>query len=569
MTMVRKPLQTRVILCVAALLAACSAEPPPSTPALSTQLATPTTTAYTPTPVYCADPAIQTLCSVIPSFIGPDPILADVNGYQGLSNDVTDSKSDAQSPFDNLAWQMFIALNWQAGQSGGDAGTGLSGSGPVVWQSYARPEDVFGGPVGNCPNPGNLPRFNLIAKSDAQPSDEEFQQATGQPLIDVNGNWALFERRMNGVEQDYIVSQGLDTYAGQQAFVQAGNSVLFPPGAQTPTNGTVGAIELKAAWRIVSDTEKSSYFNIQALIDVQGAYVRDGAPLCATVTLGLVGLHIIQANSPQGALLPQFIWASFEHNNNAPLAAAACDPVDNNCYTAIPKNNCPAPANAGNFSFSQNACSSVAVNTPPALKQGDSEYIWERQAPFAGAYTTSVGAQGSGATQQCGTQVARCWQVYELTQDLNTAWTAKLAAINSVFANYTLIGTNWGASIEPEPGKLDNSSVPAFLANTTLETYIQSDPEIGNCVGCHNKFAQLAYNGPGPGGTKGPFPANFSFFLNLPTQQSCTDLPAGPIWSNDQAQTVCPNVCSAAEDEWNGQWVTTQSGVMSVCGCCG
>lgn len=554
--------RSNLLLVLALTLAACSSEPPPATPAPAPAPTAQAPAAYTPTPVYCADTTVQTLCSVIPSFIGPDPNLADTNGYQGLADDVTSAGGDAQSPFDNMAWQMFVALNWQASQSGGSPTTGLSGAGPVVWQTYARPEAVFGGPVGNCPNPDNLPTFNLIAKADAQDRDEGILQATGQPLIDVNGNWALFERRMNGVEQDYILAQGLNTYAGQQAFVTAGKSVLFQPGQQVPTNGTVGAIELKAAWRIISDAEKSSYFNIQALIDVQGAYVRDGAPLCATVTLGLVGLHIIQANSAQGALLPQFIWATFEHNNNAPTAAAACDPVDNNCYTTIANNNCPAPANAGNFSFSQNACSSVPVNTPPVLGQGDSEYIWERQQPYAAAYTTQVG------TQQCGTQVSRCWQVYDLTQDLNTAWVGQLTAINSVFANYSLVGTNWGAAIEFEPGKLDNNSVPAFLGNTTLETYIQSDPKVGNCVGCHAN-ATLGYTSVDAHGKTVTYPANFSFLLGLATELSCSDLPAGPILSNEQAKEVCPGVCSAAEDDWNGQWTTTQFGVMSVCGCCG
>lgn len=42
------------------------------------------------------------------------------------------------------------------------------------------------------------------------------------------------------------------------------------------------------------------------------------------------------------------------------------------------------------------------------------------------------------------------------------------------------------------------------------------------------------------------------------------DVPAGPIWDNADAQAKCPSVCSA--QEWNGQWATTQWGVMSVCG---
>ena len=44
------------------------------------------------------------------------------------------------------------------------------------------------------------------------------------------------------------------------------------------------------------------------------------------------------------------------------------------------------------------------------------------------------------------------------------------------------------------------------------------------------------------------------------------DVPAGPIWSNDDAQLICPAVAAASGGTWNGQWVTTIPGQASVCG---
>ena len=193
-------LLTPVMAITLLALTACS-EPaaPPAASNESTATPTPAPT-YTPQPVYCADGS-NALCPVIPSFIGPDSALSG-QGYQGLSHNVTSAKDDPQTPFDNMSWQMFVALNWQASQPGGDPASGLSGAGPVLWQSWARPEDVFGGPTGLCDNPNNLPRFDIIAKSGRQGSrDEEFIQATGQPLIDASGNWTLFERRLNDIEQ--------------------------------------------------------------------------------------------------------------------------------------------------------------------------------------------------------------------------------------------------------------------------------------------------------------------------------------------------------------------------------
>ena len=40
---------------------------------------------------------------------------------------------------------------------------------------------------------------------------------------------------------------------------------------------------------------------------------------------------------------------------------------------------------------------------------------------------------------------------------------------------------------------------------------------------------------------------------------------AGPIWSNDDAQTKCPKTCN--ELDWEGAWWTTEWNEMSVCEC--
>lgn len=45
-----------------------------------------------------------------------------------------------------------------------------------------------------------------------------------------------------------------------------------------------------------------------------------------------------------------------------------------------------------------------------------------------------------------------------------------------------------------------------------------------------------------------------------------TDIQAGPIMSNVEAQTKCPSTCNNYGG-WSGQWTTTKPGVMSVCGC--
>ena len=44
------------------------------------------------------------------------------------------------------------------------------------------------------------------------------------------------------------------------------------------------------------------------------------------------------------------------------------------------------------------------------------------------------------------------------------------------------------------------------------------------------------------------------------------DVEAGPIWNNDDAKAKCPVAAQVYDSTWNGQWVTTVPGRMSVCG---
>ncbi|GAB4212465.1 MAG: hypothetical protein OHK0022_48340 [Roseiflexaceae bacterium] len=51
------------------------------------------------------------------------------------------------------------------------------------------------------------------------------------------------------------------------------------------------------------------------------------------------------------------------------------------------------------------------------------------------------------------------------------------------------------------------------------------------------------------------------------TSEFTINIPAGPIYSNEDAQTKCPIVCASRGGTWNGVWNTVVEGMMSVCGC--
>ena len=55
--------------------------------------------------------------------------------------------------------------------------------------------------------------------------------------------------------------------------------------------------------------------------------------------------------------------------------------------------------------------------------------------------------------------------------------------------------------------------------------------------------------------------------LMVGSVEAARSIEAGPIWSNDHAQRVCPRVCERSNMDWFGQWWTTRQGQMSVCQC--
>jgi hypothetical protein len=72
-----------------------------------------------------------------------------------------------------------------------------------------------------------------------------------------------------------------------------------------------------------------------------------------------------------------------------------------------------------------------------------------------------------------------------LTDQLDRQWRDQLRRVRSVFQNYMLIGTQWGASITSAPDpQLPPNGVPTFLSNALVETYLQTAPS-GSWVACH------------------------------------------------------------------------------------
>lgn len=375
--------------------------------------------------------------------------------------------ANLQRGFDFYSWLTFIAMNspadgkviGQGPQPGGDART--------KWedlQNYRPLAEVMLGdgskPVwGKRDVPDECKPMDRPGKIIFRLGEEAFNQPfkTG-PLIDQDGNYALFDILMNKPMFDFIVDKGLYSKQGQQQF---GETVKFPignsPGKDKDTGadipGHMGAIMLKVSYRILDPIKNanllSQFHTTDALIYFPGGKATKAGPACVEKKLGLVGFHV--GHKTQHA--PQWVWTSFEHVSNAPdtddVASGNLLPRYN-FFSATCKTNCPA-----------------RNDTPPQPWDPDLTL------KFKGDYRSQVVREKMipGFVQR------------EVT-DLNKPFRALLKG--TVWEQYMLLATQWPSDNESKTDPL-GAPAPTYLANTTLETYSQGKIPLASssCMACH------------------------------------------------------------------------------------
>ena len=359
-----------------------------------------------------------------------------------------------QDPFDHHAWQAFVALNWPLADDGTPVAT--LGSAPDspdtrrVWSRFASRDEVF--------RPDRAARCRDSADVIVRTSD--LVQADGTVLIDQSGNFVVYETRMNPVVEAYIRDNALDSRAGQVAFDP--QPVEFPLG-RIGARSAPASIILKTAWRVLQAGE-TGYLTASGKISVSAERSAGGAPLCLSVTLGMVGMHIVtRVASGNG---DEWLWSTFEHRDNVPVAGSSRHVNSLFALELFPEG-CthPTDVRGRGWSFYDPARPDISTNTP-----GGSDWSWTDRAPYA-----RIG--GKPATPP---QIVRCWDLLESTRAVNAIWQDRLT--ESVLQNYMLISSQWrGANKSP---LFPHGELPRFLTNTTVETFAQTDPN-GTCLGCH------------------------------------------------------------------------------------
>ncbi|HEV2172761.1 MAG TPA: hypothetical protein VGR71_04300 [Nitrospira sp.] len=364
--------------------------------------------------------------------------------------------------FDDYSWRTFISMVWPvaAGQRGVPDTTRKIGdtSVPLVFETLKSDWEVFQ-PSGAAPSPwneqtganpcGTAIGFNdmMLASFTKFGNLGEAGSSRQNPLIHAlpsqNGKWVRYLTAFNQSEYTQIVNGKLYLLASLQS--------------ASPVTFQNGALDVKSAWMDMTgipDAQRSRYYTRSAMV----LDPRTPTNPCTTITVGLVGLHIVQKTPSR----PQWIWSTFEQVDNVPPTPGANGTFGFNDGKGTPSPlTLPPPQNKDpNGGFPPNSWASPTVYNVVRIKPIDSQ----------GNGTPNTSTQATNAKYQQALS-GTVWQFYQLVM---TQWPLQLNPPNPIppaqsgFPPNTFPGTN---------------AVSAF-SNTTLETWDQFSIGTG-CMACH------------------------------------------------------------------------------------
>jgi len=457
--------------------------------------------------------------------------------------------------FFEFSWKHFLALN--APSVGGQINP--SGDNVTQWAGWSSTADLLnqtdGGPSGThfypaaCQTIPSYEQYRVIqqvGKVDDSVLEAQTRGLSESPVIDANGKFVRYEILISPAMYNQVVAEmwneeiTLRNLSGDVNF--ACGDVSYTGG--DPASSEMGAIALKLAWRDASEmsTDERARFHTESILVYSPGYRNStGEDSCELMPMAMVGMHIAHKTLKQ----PNWIWATFEHADNAPDCEQL--PVTPDGSQKPQNTSCPIlPAGDPGYSFFSAECddpgnqSCQTCNTPPRSNdkqlQCQNPYVGQlegwcldqppasvdglsrlcRQVPAESGHCSDDPRTSCLVDSDCSAG-ASCDANYPDVAPWNTAClgtietaSMKAEAGPSVWSNYLLIGAQWvaksyGACVNvardiaakadgPVASSIlreqlildvDGSGDPItrpFLGNTSMESYDRA-----NCLGCHAK----------------------------------------------------------------------------------
>jgi hypothetical protein len=323
--------------------------------------------------------------------------------------------------------------------------------------SFASPQSLLG-----LTQRDFLPRMTKSPTPEAL--DEYLQAGTDGIMVDLQGRSVYFSQYVNSTFVDFITNHDLTDPAKVRA---------MDPNTTFPITDNKGALELKAAWKLVSEGDDvSDMFTLAtdvAKLVNRGDKIVIDASQREKARVALVGLHI--AGVVNGH--PEMIWATFEHKRNAPNV------IDAQRTSVGPD----TVISEQDFTFYRAGTSYAGCNQNPAA-------------------TNRLKLDEATQTLSPVTQACRQFEFGNDPTDSKTAGNDRnIALLNEsvaqqldstdVWGNYLEVGAIWFAAKDGlEPGMSlatdDILTGSLKLSNSTIETFTQTQSVMNNCFRCHN-----------------------------------------------------------------------------------
>lgn len=396
--------------------------------------------------------------------------------------------------FGAMAWQTFKTLVWPAASRGvadgnlkitdkdkrslvfetykADWETFPASGIPLGWDEYPKKAPVCEGASSTPPLANDalvlasLNKFGNLDQADVSPPD----QGVTPPKEKQYETIFYLTIAQNGSPVRYL------TGFSKEAYESILDYELYKPNGLNPsmampvagkTRMKEGTITIKSAWIEIAGFDAGRFHTRVALVQ------DPPSKTCREALVGLVGLHIAHKTESS----PQWIWASFEHVDNAPYRGK---PVTLARYTF----NMPEKGKGGRMPDHPPAEARIPTDT-------QKKFIMPR--PY---------------------NVERLKEIHPALQKVNDEWRKMLSDKKSVWANYELVAVQWprhrhderrigaGRDVMGQDGVVQHGAFPTppctsvtpeaspNVSNSVIETFLQSHTVCHwdlTCMSCHNQ----------------------------------------------------------------------------------
>ncbi len=409
-----------------------------------------------------------------------------------VPHDVPQGRDASVSELAHFAWEEFVALNWpaldpattgQRGRADGNKNFWDQDPGLTVWQTYRHKNELFpadgktdpsfdsktpsygykskpkAGPgasfalFNNLDETSEIGLCNMFAHNDIRIAYEakvnravfEYANAAQLTQCDDKGNCPQLEAKRDKTKTNLTEFGGICSSDPSIVSLPCGDEAV-------PGDAGEGAVEIKAAWRALTDEEaRSGRFYTNQVIVYEGTAFVDQQ--YQNVVYGLVALHIIHKTKS----FPTFVFATWEQVDNY-------DDVNH-----------------------QNSEDLVFKNTGTPLPN----IAVERQHPIHSEVGPVNDEVHAALTARNPTSV---WQYYELigVQGMPVAGPPAATASDDEKSYYYLanIVVETNQTLQDFYGQAPNGVVEP-LRNTYLNGVAGSPFQMGGCQGCHGTQGQF------------------------------------------------------------------------------